>query len=107
MHFSAKSVPNMHYNALFMFRAHGVRGRRARVFVFADRVRSAAALRRLKDIAAPRHLNLTVPAAPYLKLSSPSNICEISTEDIVDGNPLLTYISTQKRSSEWPSNLAR
>ena len=30
----------------------------ARAFVFADRVRSAAALRRLKDIAAPRHLTL-------------------------------------------------
>ena len=27
----------------------------ARGFVFADRVRTAAALRRLKDIAAPRH----------------------------------------------------
>jgi hypothetical protein len=29
----------------------------ARGFVFADRVRFAAALRRLKDIAAPQHLN--------------------------------------------------
>jgi len=28
-----------------------------RAFVFADRVRFAAALRRLKDIAAPRHSN--------------------------------------------------
>jgi hypothetical protein len=31
-----------------------------RVFVFADRVRSAAALRRLKDVAAPRHLKTFV-----------------------------------------------
>jgi hypothetical protein len=99
---------------MHFFRAHGVvvvDG--ARVFGFADRVRFAAALRRLKDIAAPRRLNKGVrgrqsaircgsaalqKSPAHLRAStqssSTSNIYEISTEDIVDAISLLTYMST-------------
>jgi hypothetical protein len=67
MHFSPNFAPNMHYNAVF--RAHGgvvVDGARFAAaprrlnngVVFADIVRIAAALRRIKDAAAPRCLRV-------------------------------------------------
>jgi hypothetical protein len=56
-------------------RAHGVRGRQGAGVVFADRVRSAAALRRLKDVAALQHLRPLVATKDLRRRTPTPGIC--------------------------------